>query len=207
MAVFFGGARPSQQNTLKQYTRELNRHVRSMEREVHSTTLKEKQVISEIKKYATKNDVNMAKLKAKELIRSRAYSKRLLTMQQGLMSLSQQLSVIQSSQKGHEILAKATHIIHALNNKLDISSAYRMLSEFERQNTVMQEKQEIIQESLENIFELDESDIDSTVSQVFEEIGLPFSQLGHATPLQSNDSTNIEERFNKLLMSCRPGQP
>jgi len=201
MAAFFGGARPTQQTTLKFYTRELNRHVRSMEREVHSNTLKEKQVISDIKKYANKNDVNMAKLKAKELIRSRAYSKQLLVMQQGLMSLSQQLSIIQSSQKGHDILSKATTIIQALNNKLDLSSAYKMLSEFERQNTVMQEKQEIIQESMENIFELDETDIDNTVSQVFEEIGLSFTQLGK--PHSLSEPQDVDERFNRLLMSCK----
>jgi len=172
MSFLFGGERPPEPNKLKQYSREIHRHCMHMERESGMLQAKEKGIIKEIFKYASKNELHMAKLKAKELIRNRQVCKRIQITQHGLTSLSQQLSMMESSQKSNEVLAKASKILQALNSKMDLKQTYHMLQEFEKETQVMNEKQELINEGLDNVFETDEQDIDQTLQSVFEELGL-----------------------------------
>jgi charged multivesicular body protein 2A len=179
MSFLFGGERPSQNNTLKAYSRELHRHVRHMEREGQQLYMKEKVIGREIKKFAQGNQLHMAQLKAKELIRNRQICKRLQVTQHGLVSLAQQLEIMNSSQKSHEILGKATKILHALNSKMDIKQTYQMLQQFEKENTTMDEKQELVSEVLDGVFEADERDTDDAMCSVFEELGLDTQQLLH----------------------------
>ena len=80
--------------------------------------------------------------------------------------------MMESSQKSNEVLAKASKILQALNSKMDLKQTYHMLQEFEKETQVMNEKQELINEGLDNVFETDEQDIDQTLQSVFEELGL-----------------------------------
>ena len=176
MAFLFGGARPSASTTIQAYIREINRHARSMDREAQKSLRDEKVVIKEIFANAGKNDIAMAKLKAKELVRLRTYRKRVTVTQQGLLGLSQQLKILHSTQQGQEVLAKATRILHALDKKMDIASTYRMLQEFERQSTNLSEKQELVNETLDSVFETDMADVDSAMGDVFSELGLKLSE-------------------------------
>lgn len=201
MSFLFGGGRPTQSNTLKSYASEIRKHIRSMQREETKSTQSEKNIIKEIKALANKQEINMAKIKAKELVRTRTFRKRLAITQQGLSCLAQELSIMQSSQQTQEILEKTTKILHALNSKMDIGSTYKMLMEFDRQNTTMAEKQEIVDDSLDSMFDTDDSEIDSTMSSVFEELGLGISNgLSHkVTNLSTDHDMDVETRFARLV--------
>jgi division protein CdvB (Snf7/Vps24/ESCRT-III family) len=203
MSFLFGGGRPSQNDTIKHYQREINRHVRSMERESLRSLQNDKPLLNDIKKYVQKNDLHMATLKAKELIRARNFRKRLCTTQQGLVALGQQLSIISTSQQSQEVLAKTTRILHALNTKMDLTSTYKMLRGFEEQSVLLDEKTEVINETMDGIFEVDNGEIDGTLSSVFEEIGLDLHKLmdnNKTNTLQMQESQdNIEERFARLV--------
>lgn len=205
MAFLFGGARSVKKiDTIRDYTREINKHIRSMQRESDKYTCNEKCIQRDIKKYAEKQDITMAKLKAKELIRSRGYAKRLTVIQQGLNCLSQELTVVQSTQQSQEIIQKTNKILQALNNKLDLNATYKMMMSFEQNNSILSEKQEMISESLEGIFETDDEQVDQEMCCVFEELGLKIStDLIHSnqTKLQSLYTEDIEERFAKLRTS------
>lgn len=197
----FGGARPTQSNTLKSYASDIRKHIRSMQREESKSSQNEKNIIKEIKLMAQKQEINMAKIKAKELVRSRVFRKRLAITQQGLSCLAQELSIMQSSQKTQEILEKTTKILQALNSKMDIGSTYKMLMEFDKQNTTMSEKQDIVDESLDSMFDTDNNEIDMTMTSVFEELGLNLSNnLSNTTAsLTGIQDMDVETRFAKLV--------
>jgi charged multivesicular body protein 2A len=200
MSFLFGGAKPTQSNTMKSYARQVQQHIRSMQREDTKTLQNEKVIIRDIRKHAETFNIDLAKIKAKELVRSRAFRKRLAVTQQGLSCLVQELSIMQSSQHTQEILDKTTKILQQLNSKMDIKSTYKMLMEFEKQNTTMSEKQDILDESMDSMFETDDSMIDQTMSAVFEELGLKAEAM--LQPVQPDKTVvndmDIEERLMKL---------
>ncbi len=214
MAFLFGGARTQSNNPLKTYVRDIQRHVRQMDRELSTTSMQEKQIMREIRVLAEKQDIPMVKCKAKELIRNRAHRQRLVVTQQGLKSLCHELTMMSATQKNQEIISKTTKILTSLNTNMDVKSTYKMLMDFERQHTLVAEKQEIITESLDGVFEGDNEDIatDEAMSNVLEEMGLDLSkafqdkvvvnplQLPNA-PAESGDE--LEARLMRLQQHKR----
>jgi hypothetical protein len=208
MSLVFGGKRESRAMDIRDYIREVQRHVRSMDREQNKNLRSEALIVKEIYKYAQKNDMTMAKMKAKELVRSRAFRRRLAVTQQGLQCLAQELSILRSAQHSQDVIEKTSKILQILNSKMDLKGAYKMLREFEMQNLHISEKQDLINESLDNIFDVDNSEVDVAMSDVFEELGLKLTGEMHmlkAGDLQSlskhtTDSyvDDIEQRFLAL---------
>lgn len=178
MAFLFGGARQQSNNPLKAYVRDIQRHVRQMDRELSTTNMQEKTVMREIRTLAEKQDIPMVKCKARELIRTRAHRQRLVITQQGLKSLAYELNMMSSTQKNQEIISQTTKILTSLNTNMDVKTTYKMLIDFERQHTLINEKQEIMSETLDGVFEADNEDMatDEAMSNVFEEMGLDLSK-------------------------------
>jgi charged multivesicular body protein 2A len=207
MAFLFGGARSVKKNdTIRDYTREINKHIRSLDRESNKYTQNEKSIQRDIRRYAEKQDITMAKLKAKELIRSRGYAKRLTVIQQGLNCLSQELTIVHSTQQSQEIIEKTNKILQALNNKLDLNATYKMMMSFEKNNSILAEKQEMMSETLEGMFETDDDLVDQEMSGVFEELGLKIrTDLIHSngSKVESMYTNDIEQRFMQLRTNVR----
>lgn len=205
MSFLFGGARTQQSNnSIKTYQRQIQHHIRAMERETAKSVFTEKTLIAAIKKAANQADMNTAKMKAKELIRGRNFRKRLMATQQSLSTLAQNLSLVQSTQQCHSIIQSTTAILQSLNNKSDLQTTYKLLTEFQKQNSILDEKQEIADETLEQMFEIDDSEVDDTLSSVFQELGLDLSAAmrNSAIPAMLADANvPIEERFAKLQAS------
>ena len=86
---------------------------------------------------------------------------------------------------------------------MDLTSTYKMLRGFEEQSVLLDEKTEVINETMDGIFEVDGGEIDGTLSSVFEEIGLDLHKLmdnNKTNTLQMQESQdNIEERFARLV--------
>jgi len=200
MAFIFGGALKSK-DSIRDYTREINKHIRGLQREQFQHTNKEKSIQKEIRKYAEKNDLTMAKLKVKELIRTRAFAKRVTVVQHGLSCLSQELTMMSSTQQSQGIIEKTNKILQALNNKLDLNATYKMMMSFENNNTIFQEKQDMISESLDQLFETDDNEVDQEMKMVCEEMGLRLAEAFPSTyvPVKTmyNDD-DFAERLQKL---------
>jgi hypothetical protein len=211
MAFLFGGARQQSNNPLKAYVRDIQRHVRQMDRELSTSSMQEKTVMREIRTLAEKQDIPMVKCKARELIRTRAHRQRLVITQQGLKSLAYELNMMSSTQKNQEIISQTTKILTSLNTNMDVKATYKMLMDFERQHTLVTEKQEIMSETLDGVFEADNEDVatDEAMSSVFEEMGLDLSKTfrdkGIAPLPMSNaqEEDDLEARLMRLQQQKR----
>lgn len=203
MAFLFGGARPSGQDSLRDFQRQVAGSARGTGREIDRLGAQEKQLLAEIKRRGVQQDLTGAHQKAKELIRLRQHKSRLASMQMNLSGLSQELSQVHSSQKTAELMGKTTRMLQALNSTLDVRGVYGMLREFERQNSVMREKQEVLNETLDDAFEAEgEQDAtESALEQVMQEVGLD-SRLSLASAPQSmpvgGSETDLALRLEKL---------
>jgi division protein CdvB (Snf7/Vps24/ESCRT-III family) len=205
MSFLFGGAPKVTKDPVKDYQRDLRHAVRSMDREDIKAVAQERILLTTLGKLAQEQRVDLCKAKAKELVRLRAHRNRLATMKGHMTTLSQQLSTVQSAKVMQETMAKTTALLKKLNTRMDASSIHKLLLEFERQSTVFSDGQEIVEQTLDGIFETeDEQSItEEAVANVLQEVGLKLELgMSSATRAQSGLDTvelnDLEARLQNL---------
>ena len=202
MAFLFGGARPSGVESVKDFQRNVASNARGMDRELSRIELQEKQMIKDLTKYGREGKLDSATGKAKELIRLRCHKGRVQSMKVHMTGLSQQLHMIHNSNKIQETLSTTSKMLQGLNSRMDISSVHRMLLDFEKQNVLITNKQEIVDETLDSAFEVDgeQEATDEAVLGVLEEAGLDMSLLStkKLENLPSGGVVELEQRFEAL---------
>lgn len=174
MSFLFGGARPVSDNPLRALQTQVRSGVRASDREIARLDRDEKVLLAQLKKCGTSQQIETARIKAKELVRLRAHRLRLNGLKAGLSGLSQQLGEVGASHKIQEALGKTTVMLQRLNGQLSLGGTQKMMKEFDRQTTEMSTKQEFVNDALDSAFEGDNEEVEteSAVLQVLEEAGL-----------------------------------
>jgi hypothetical protein len=204
MSFLFGGAPQVKKDPVRDYQKELRHATRSMDREEIKTASQEKILLSSITKLAKDQRLDLCKTKAKELVRLRAHRHRLVTMKGHMATLQHQLSTVNSAKVMQETMAKTTHLLRSLNSRLDAKAIHRMLMEFERQSVTFTDGQEILENTLDGIFEAEneQASTDQAVAGVFQELGLEIEMnLGNAgggLGVSSISDVDLAERLQSL---------
>jgi charged multivesicular body protein 2A len=201
MSWLFGGARPSNKDSLRDYQRRISGSARGMGREITKLDVQEKHLLKELGKHGAEGKLEAATTKAKELVRLRAHRARLYTMKGNMTGLAQQLQTVQSSGKIQETIALTTKMLQGLNARFDAPSVARMLAEFEKQNVLITDKQELVDDTLDSAFEVDgEGDATSeAVLDVLQEAGLDLrSRMGCAGAAPEGLSDSVEDLDARL---------
>ena len=214
MSFLFGGAKPAETsassktaNPFREHQRDLRHGIRSLEREDIKAAREERVFKAEILKLARDQRLDLCKAKAREMIRLRCHRSRLTTIKFHMNSLAQQLSTMQSLQQLQAIMGRTTRLLQGLNRSMDPRAVHRMLCEFERQNTLMTDSQEVLQETLDSVFETEDeaAATDDAMAQVFLELGLDLQ--GKLAPLSTGHSSlpsgpptteDLDERLERL---------
>lgn len=207
MSFLFGGAPQAKKDPVRDYQRELRHSTRSMDREDLKASAQEKALLSSITKLAREQRIDLCKAKAKELVRLRAHRGRLATMKGHMTTLQQQLATVQGAKVMQETVAKTSQLLRQLNARLDAKAVHRMLMDFERNSVAFADGQEVLEETLDGIFEAEneQASTDQAVAGVFQELGLE-TEFGLARPrhdpLTAPASTEeLEARLDKLRTS------
>jgi charged multivesicular body protein 2A len=207
MAFLFGGARKESKDSLRDYQRKVAGSARSMEREIRRLELQEKGMQRELAKHAQESQIDLATSKAKEMVRLRAHKTRLRTMREHMTGLAQQLQTVQSSAKMQETIAVTAKMLKGLNARFDVTNVARMLMEFEKQNVLMAQKQELIEDTLDSAFEVD-GEMDATneaVLDVLQEAGLDLrGKLGDSGKTGVQEESDLSERLQRLRTGGGP---
>jgi len=205
MAFLFGGARPSSADSLKDYQRRVAASARGVQREGARLEGREAQIRRELDKLVKSDRIDEAKDKATELVRLRAHRDKLRRMGSHLQALSQQLQAVHSADKMQEILATTARILQGLNQRLDAVTVQRMLAEYERQNSLMANKSEVVDDALDSMFEVDgeEQATSETVALVLKEAGLDtMAKLGAGTA-RSGEFRESDQELAARLQALR----
>lgn len=208
MSFLFGGASQTKKDLVREYQKDLRHSVRGMDREELKIASQEKILVASINKLAKERRFDLCKAKAKELIRLRAHRSRVVTMKGYMSTLQYQLSSLQSAKVMQETMAKTTHLLCSLNTHVDANAIHSMLLEFERQSLAFGNKQEVLEETLDGIFEADneQESTDQALANVFQELGLEIEMgLGSSGTNQSVCHTipvsELEARLQSLTAS------
>lgn len=208
MSFLFGGARPSGADCLRDYQRKIAASARGMEREVARLDQQERVLQKDLAKCATDSNLEAATSKAKEMVRLRAHRSRVRGMKGHMTALSQQLHTVQSTNKMQETLANTARMLQGLNSRTDAVGVARMLAEFEKQNTLMANKQEVMEDTLDSTFEV-EGELEATneaVLTVLQEAGLDVQHRlrdaggggGGARRNAADEDPDLDARLQRL---------
>lgn len=205
MAFLFGGAKPSSASSLKDYQRKVTGSARGVQREIGRLDGRETLLRRELDRLVKAGRVDEAKDKATELVRMRAHRDKLRRMGQHLHALSQQLQAVHTADKMQEILGTTGRMLQTLNSRLDAATVHRMLAEYERQNSLMTTKAEIVDDALDGMFEVDgeEQATSETVALVLMEAGLDtMAKLGRG-PAKGEERQSSDEELVARLQALR----
>ena len=208
MSFLFGGARQTGQDSLRDYQRRVTSSARGMEREVARLDLQERGLQRELAKLAAEGRIDAATIKAQEMVRLRAHRSRVQSMKGHMTGLAQQLQTVQSTTKIQETIAMTARMLQRLNTRFDAGSVAAMLREFERQNSLMASKQEVVEDTLDCAFEVDgeQEATSEAVLGVLQEVGLdvqsrlhgPAGRAGESPLLQDAGDNSFEARLQRL---------
>jgi division protein CdvB (Snf7/Vps24/ESCRT-III family) len=210
MAFLFGGAPPKESsgraaNPFREHQRELRCGIRTLEREDVRAQRSDGAYKLEIMKLARDQRLDLCKVKAKEMIRMRAHRTRIGTIKFHMNTLAGQLTTMQSAQQLQAIMGKTTRLLQGLNRSMDPRAVHRMLSEFERQHAMMGDSQEVLQETLDSVFESENeaAETDDAMSQVFQELGLDMQGKLNAPPRSASSDPVTEDELDARLNRLR----
>ena len=214
MAFLFGGGKAlgaAKVDPIKEYQRDLRHAQRSMDREDLKAAAQERSLLADILRQAKDRKLDQCKARVRELIRLRGHRARMSTMKGHMTSLGQQLATVQGAKSMQGIMSKTNRLLQGLNKTMDARAVHRMLIDYERQSSTFTASQEVVEETLDSMFETDgeQEATDDAMQGVLEELGLDLSfKLGAAsaaTSLQTEDVdlADIEARLSRLKASSQ----
>jgi charged multivesicular body protein 2B len=214
MAFLFGGGKAlgaAKVDPIKEYQRDLRHAQRSMDREDLKAAAQERSLLADILRQAKDRKLDQCKARVRELIRLRGHRARMSTMKGHMTSLGQQLATVQGAKSMQGIMSKTNRLLQGLNKTMDARAVHRMLIDYERQSSTFTASQEVVEETLDSMFETDgeQEATDDAMQGVLEELGLDLSfKLGAAsaaTSLQTEDVNlaDIEARLSRLKASSQ----
>jgi len=208
MSILFGGGKATSEkrDPLRNLQTQVRTSVRASDREIMRIDREEKALLAQLKKCGGAQQIETARLKAKELVRLRAHRTRLTGLKAGLSGLSQQLSEVGSSHRIQATLAQTTGMLQKLNGQLSMVATHRLMREFDRQTTMMTDKQAMVDDALESAFETDneQAETELAVARVLEEAGMDEALRMHssrpvcAPAAQDLSDGALEMRLNAL---------
>ena len=188
MSFLFGGRVDSPQNPTKVIMRDVRLAVRKLERDEVQAEKQGAASLAKIKALATQGKLEQCQSQARDLVRLRHHARVLGQMKSQLTGLSQKLAVAESTGTIQATLGLTSKLLAGLNKHLSPKEMQRVLMEFQKQNTVFTDGQEVLNETLDEAFEADDelSNVDSEVTKVLDEIGIEsgaFPSLMAARPM------------------------
>jgi len=186
------GKRLTPDEILRKNQRALNRAMRDLDREKMKMEQQEKKIIADIKKLAKEGQIDAVKIMALDLVRTRRYTKKFMLMKANIQAVSLKIQTLKSQNTMAEAMKGVTKAMANMNRQLNLPQIQKILHEFEKQSEIMDMKEEMINEHIDDAMEDegDEEESDAIVGQVLDELGLQLGDQLSGLP-QASGSLSI----------------
>merc|ERR1719482_2067812 len=123
---------------------------------------------------AKEGRVDSAKIMAKDLVRTRAYIKKMYKMKSHMEAVSLRLQTMQSSAQMAQSMKGVVKVMGTMNKKMNLPQIQQIMMEFEKQNEVMGMKDEMMQDAMDDAFadDEDEDEEEAVLGSIFAELGV-----------------------------------
>jgi len=172
------GRKKSPEEMLRQNQRALNRAIRDLDRERSKMEAQEKKLIIDIKKMAKSNQMDAVKVIAKDLVRTRRYIKKFMLMRANIQAVSLKIQTLKSQNSMASAMKGVTKALMSMNSQMNLPQIQRIMHEFEKQTEIMDMKEEMINDVIDDAMgeDDDEEESETIVSQVLDELGIQINQ-------------------------------
>lgn len=202
--------KPDPKEQLKATERENKKVQRDLTRDKNHLEAEEKKLEAEIKKMAKQGNKEGATILAKQLIQLRQQRNRNMEMNYKVGSITNQAKVMNSNMKLADAMKTTGKTMANMNKVMKPEEMARMMQQFERENMKMGMTEEIMNETLDGIFneEGNEEDEAMVLNQVLDEIGIEINskvaqapaphagRIGAAKPVSEDD--DLEKQLARL---------
>lgn len=180
------GKKLTPQERLRKNQRALEKTQRELQRETVKLQGQEKKLISEIKKLAKLGQIASAKIQAKDLIRTKNYIVKFNSMKAQLQAISLRIQSVRSNQQMASSMRDATRLLSGMNRSMNLPQLLRITQEFAKENDMMDQKQEFMDDAIDDAMaddeELEEDQVDEILGKVLDEIGVDLNANLKDTP-------------------------
>jgi len=171
------------QERLRKHQRALEKAQRELDRERIKLEQQEKKLIADIKKSAKNGQIGAAKIQAKDLVRTRKYVQKFYQMRTQLQAVSLRIQTVRSNEAMMQSMKGATTLLSSMNRTMNLPALQRIAMEFERENDIMDQREEMMTDAIDEVSGLDEEEeTDDVLNQVLDEIGVDLSNSLGETP-------------------------
>lgn len=192
------GKKLTPQERLRKNQRALEKTQRELGRETTKLQAQEKKLISEIKKSAKQGQISSAKIQAKDLVRTKNYIVKFNLMKAQLQAILLRIQSVRSNAQMATSMRDATRLLLGMNRLMNLPQLSRIAQEFARENDMMDQKQEFMDEAIDDAMAMDEDElgedeqVDEILTEVLDEIGVDLNTSLKDTP----SHINVEESRN-----------
>ncbi|KKK27320.1 DOA4-independent degradation protein [Aspergillus rambellii] len=184
------GKRMTPAERLRKHQRALDRTQRELDRERVKLENQEKKLVQDIKKSAKNGQIGACKIQAKDLVRTRRYIQKFYQMRTQLQAISLRIQTVRSNEQMMQSMKGATMLLGSMNRQMNLPALQRIAMEFERENDIMDQRQEMMDDAIDEATGLDgeEEEGEDIVKEVLDEIGVDLGQALGETPtgIQTN---------------------
>ncbi|KAJ6629282.1 Charged multivesicular body protein 2a [Pseudolycoriella hygida] len=186
------GKKMSPDEMLRKNQRALNKAMRDLDREKMKMEQQEKKIINDIKKLAKEGQMDAVKIMAQDLVRTRRYTKKFMLMKANIQAVSLKIQTLKSQNTMAQAMKGVTKAMQNMNRQLNLPQIQKILQEFEKQSEIMDMKEEMINEHIDDAMEDegDEEETDAVVAQVLDELGLQLNDQLSGLP-QASGSLSV----------------
>lgn len=194
------------QERLRKHQRALEKTQRELDRERVKLENQEKKLVQDIKKSAKNGQMGACKIQAKDLVRTRRcvaqsrkscfvvwfpwstladiwdffstrYIDKFYSMRTQLQAISLRIQTVRSNEQMMQSMKGATSLLGSMNRQMNLPALQRIAMEFEKENDVMDQRQEMMDDAIDDVTGLeDEEEGDEVVNKVLDEIGVDLGQ-------------------------------
>ena len=98
-------------------------------------------------------------------------------MRTQLQAISLRIQTVRSNEQMMQSMKGATQLLGSMNRQMNLPALQRIAMEFERENDIMDQRQEMMDDAIDDVTGLeDEEEGEEVVNQVLDEIGVDMNQ-------------------------------
>jgi len=171
------GRKQTPAEMLRKNQRALSKAMRDLDRERQKMEQQEKKIINDIKTMAKKGQMDAVKVMAKDLVRTRRYVKKFISLRANIQAVSLKIQTLKANNTMAEAMKGVTKAMGAMNRQMQLPQIQKIMMEFEKQSEIMDMKEEMMSDAIDDALgdEEDEDESDAVVKQVLDELGLDMA--------------------------------
>jgi charged multivesicular body protein 2A len=163
----------------------------------------EKKLIVDIKKSAKNGQIGACKIQAKDLIRTKKSIEKFNGMKIQLQAISLRIQAVRSSDQMSTSMKDATRLLGAMNRSMNLPQLQKIAMDFEKENDIMDQRQEMMDDAIDDAMggdELDEDEeADEIVNKVLDEIGVDLNTKLKDAPTDLGNAVEVNERVPQAI--------